>query len=171
MADFVIDNPSFDPVFEPDEDALPVLPEPPVLTPLATLSPQQLGDHGDNIQNLRGELRDSELDEQKHRLVDAYYRVIDEDYGFSPSKVPYDQFTIGEDGKTLYWTPDSGKKIRVTAVKGGVAFRALGSLAGDYGGGGTDAIRKSLELREYTSKAWKGAPRKLLSASGKNALQ
>ena len=157
---------------------MPEFPEPPVLTPSNT---QQLGDHGDSLQNLRDELRVSELNEQKHRLVDAFYAEINKAYGLSPTNesgqatsVPYNQFTIGDDGKTLYWTPDGGRKIRVTAVRalaGGVAFLALGSIAGEYGGGGTDAIRKSLELREYTSKTRKGAPHKALSANGEKALQ
>ena len=157
MADFAdFDNPTFGPndwedTGDADVDDAPELPEPPVLTPSNT---QQLGGHGDSLQNLRDELRDTELNEQKHRLVDAYYGEIAEVYGgLAPITIPYDQFTIGEDGKTLYWTPDGGKKIRVTAVRalaGGVAFRALASIAGEYGGGGTDAIRKSLELREYT---------------------
>ena len=132
MADFTdLDNHAFDPDGYKEDDAMPEFPEPPVLTPSNT---QQLGDHGDSLQYLRIELRDSELNEQKHRLVDAYYGEIAKDYGLFPTKIPYDQFTIGEDGKTLYWTPDGGNKmISVTAVKGSVDFHALGSLAGDYG--------------------------------------
>ena len=169
MADFVdFNNPAYEPDGWVEDSTMPELPEPPILTPSNT---QQLGDHGDSLQNLRDELRVSELHEQKKRLVDAFYRIIGEDYGLSPTKIPYDQFTIDEDGKTIFWTPDGGNKIRVTAVKGGVLFRALASLAGDYGGGGTDAIRKSLELQEYTSKTRKGVPQKALSANGERALQ
>ncbi|KAK3783594.1 hypothetical protein RRG08_048476 [Elysia crispata] len=113
---------------------------------------------GNNIQTLNVEL-------QKQRLVETYYRAINEAYDLSPQEIPYDQFSIGEDGKTLYWTPKGGNEIRVSAVKGGVDFRVLSTLAQEYGDGGTDAIRKSLELQEYTSKTRK------LSAVGEKALQ
>ena len=72
-----------------DADVIPELPEPPVLTPPNT---QQLSELGDNIQSLRDELRASELNEQKIRLVDTYYNEISEAYKLSPSKIPYDQF-------------------------------------------------------------------------------
>lgn len=147
------------------------LPEPPVLVPPNT---RQLGDFADNLQNLRNELQASEINEQKERLVDAYYAEIADVYKLTPTKIPYDQFSVDKDGKTLYWTPDGGRKIRISAVRalsGGVAFRALSSLAGDYGSGGTNAIRKSLELTNYTSKTPRGAPRKTLSAGSEKAVQ
>ena len=56
----------------------------------------------------------------------------------------------------------------MSAVRGGITFRALSSLAGDYGSGGTHAIRQSLELTDYTSKA---RPRQELSANGEKAIQ
>ena len=150
------------------EDAILAFPEAPALTPFNT---QQLGDHGYKLQNLHDGLRDTELNEKKQRLVDAYYRVIGEDYGLSPTTILYDQFSTDEDGETLYWTPKGGNKIRVSAAKGSVDFRALSTLAQEYGNGGTDAIRKSLKLQEYTSKTRKGAPHKALSANGEKALQ
>ena len=103
MADFVdFNNPAYEPDGWVEDSTMPELPEPPILTPSNT---QQLGDHGDSLQNLRDELRVSELHGQKKRLVDAFYRIIGEDYGLSPTKIPYDQFTIDEDGKTIFWTP------------------------------------------------------------------
>ncbi len=171
MADF--DNPAF----EPDEegafggDTTPMssrLPEPPVLTPP---NAKQLGDFGDKIQSLRGEIRAAELNAQKQRLVDAYYKEIAETYdGLAPTKIPYDQFSIDEHGKTLYWTPDGGKKICLSVVRalsGGVAFLALSSLSGDYGPGGTHAIRQSLGLAKYTAKT----ARLALSANSEKAVQ
>ena len=131
-----------------DADHL-MLPEPPVLTP-------QLGDHGDRLQNLRAELRDSELNGRKQRLVHAYYQAMAEAYELSPpTKIPYDQFRISEDGKTLYWKPEDGKEIPVSASRGANEFVALSTLAKKYGRGGAYAIRKSLGFEDYLARARK----------------
>ena len=94
--------------------------------------------------------------------------MLVKDYGLTPQKIPYDQFSVGEDGTTLYWTPEEGKEIRVSTVKGGVDFRALSTLAQKYGNGGTNAIRTSLGLKEYTSNTRR---RVKLSAKSEKAIQ
>ena len=80
---------------------------------------QQHGEFGDSIQNLCDEIHASELNAQKERLVDAYlYQIHDTYNGLGPTKIPYDQFSVDQDGKTFYWTPDGGRKIRVSALRG-----------------------------------------------------
>ena len=77
---------------------------------------EELNTSGDNFQSLRGEIREAELEAQKKRLVDTFYKLSD--------SIDYDQFRIDADGKTLYWTPGD-KKILITTTRGGVRFLAL----------------------------------------------
>ncbi|KAK3794880.1 hypothetical protein RRG08_001028 [Elysia crispata] len=109
---------------------------------------------GDNIQNLQDGLRAAELAAAKTNLVKEFYQSIKTDYeGLPlPKKIPYDQFGVSGDGKTLYWTPEEGKVISMRKRRGGAGFLALGTLAQKYGDGGTDAIRTSMGLESYTSK-------------------
>ena len=60
---------------------------------------QQLNASGTNLQNLAGELRLAELDAQKKRLVDSFYKEVSHTYGLCPAvRIDYSQFAI--DGKT-----------------------------------------------------------------------
>ena len=104
----------------------------------------------------------AELEAQKKRLVDTFYKEVNGAYWLRPDSIDYDQFRIDADGKTLYWTPGD-KKIWITTTSGGVRFLALSRLASRYGVGGTDALRRSLGLAGHT--------RKSLGSSAVNALQ
>ena len=84
-----------------------------------------------------------------------------------PEKIPYDQFEVGRDGKTLYWTPEEGKVIPLRNNRGG-GFLTLGTLASKYGNGGTDAIRTSMGLKDYNSKTRKTGK---LSPKGEKNVQ
>ena len=112
---------------------------------------RQLNASGNNLQNLQEELREAELEAQKKRLVDSFYKEVSRTYGLRPEgRIDYTQFEINPDGKTLYWTPED-KKISVAATRGGFRFLALDTLARRYGNGGTYALRKSLGLTDYRS--------------------
>ena len=123
---------------------------------------QDLNTSGDNIQILRGELREAELEAQKKRLVDTFYKEVTQVNGLRPDSIDYDQFRIDDDGKTLHWTPGD-KKISISTTRGGIRFLALSTWASRYGVGGTDAVRRSLGLTGYTRKG--------LSSSAVKALQ
>ncbi|KAK3744615.1 hypothetical protein RRG08_062265 [Elysia crispata] len=125
--------------------SIDTLPNPPLITPSTEL--------GGNIGNLRDELIAAERAAAKTTLVNEYYQSIAKDYkGLSlPEKIPYDQFEVDKYGKTLYWTPEEGKVISMISSRGG-GFLALSTLASKYGNGATDAIRKSMGLKEYVSK-------------------
>ena len=124
------------------------LPNPPRITPSSR--------PGDNIVNLRDEIAAAEAAAKKIALVNEFYQSIAENYeGLPlPEKIAYDQFKVGEDGETLYWTPEEGIVISVINNRGG-GFLALGTLASKYGDGGTKAIRTSMGLKKYTSKTRK----------------
>ena len=128
--------------------SIDTLPDPPRITPST--------EPGGNIGNLRDEIAAAETAAAKTALVNEYYKSIKEDYkGLPlPKKIPCDQFEVGRDGKTLYWTPEKGKVISIISSRGG-GFLALGTLASKYGNGGTDAIRKSMGLKEYDSNTRK----------------
>ena len=132
------------------------------MDPLPARVQQELNTPGDNIQSLRGEIREAELEAQKKRLVDTFYKEVNRAYGLRLDSIDYDQFKIDADGKTLYWTPGD-KKILINTTRGGVRFLALSTLASRYGVGGTDALRRSLGLTGYTQKG--------LSSSAVKALQ
>ena len=108
---------------------------------------------GDNIQTLRGQIREAELEAPKKRLVDTFYKEVNPAYGLRPDGIDYHQFRIDDDDKTLYWTPGD-KEISISTTRGGVWFLALSTLASRYGVGGTDAMRRSLGLTGYTRKVW-----------------
>ena len=132
------------------------------MDPLPPQVQQELNTFGDNIQSLRGGIREADLEAQKTRLVDTFYKEVNRAYGLCPDSIDYDQSRIDADGKTLYWTPGD-KKILITMTRGGVWFLALSTLASRYGVGGTDALRRSLGLTGYTRKG--------LSSSAVKALQ
>ena len=133
-----------------------------IMDPLPPRVQQELNTSEDNIQTLRGEIREAELGAQKKRLVDTYYKEVNRAYGLRPDSIDYDQFRIDDDGKTLYWTP-SDKKISISTMRGGVRFLALSPVASKCGVGGTDALRRSQGLTGYTRKG--------LGSSAVKALQ
>ncbi len=149
MADFNVDfdNPAFDPEEAEDISDLPS----PVLDP--PLDDQlRIGNLGDNLQNLRDELQQSELEEQKKRLVGAFYTEVERRYRLRPNEnIDYKQFEIDKDGKTLYWLRGD-TRIRISSVKGAIRFRGLSTLAKEWGAGGTHAIRTQLGLTDYDSR-------------------
>ena len=113
---------------------------------------QELDVHWNRIQELREELKQTALENQKKRLVDAFYNEVSRAYRLRPQgSIDYDQFGIDSDEKTLLWTPED-KKIAITATRGRFRFLPLSMLATRYGDGGTNALRRSLGLTGY--RAW-----------------
>ena len=128
MADYDFENPTFDPDGPGiDDDYNFDLPDATV-DPLTPRVQEELNTSGDNIQSLRGEIREAELEAQKKRLVDTFYKEVNRAYGLHPDSIDYDQFRIDADGKTLYLTPGD-KKILITTTRGGVRFLGLSTLA------------------------------------------
>ena len=123
---------------------------------------EELNTSKDNIQTLRGEIREAELEAQKKRQVDTVYKELNRAYGLRPDSIDYDQLRIDDDGKTLYWT-SGDKNISISTTRGGVRFLALSTLASRYGVGGTDALRRSLGFTGYALKG--------LGSSAVKALQ
>ena len=156
IADYDFENPMFDhdgPGI--DDDYSLDLPDA-IMDPLPPRVQQELYTSGDNIQSLRGEIREAELGAQKKRLVDTFYKELNRAYRLRPDSIDYDQFRMDADGKTLYWTP-SDKKILITTMRGGVRFLELSTLASRCGVRGTDALQRSLGLTSYRLKCL-GAP-------------
>ena len=159
MADYDFENPTFDPDGSGiDDDNSLDLPDA-IMDPLPPRVQEELDTYGDNIQSLRGEIREAELEP---RSVDTFYKEVKRAYGLRPDSIDYDQFRIDAEGKTLYWTPGD-KKILITTTRGGVWFLALLTLASRYGVGGTHTLLRSLGLTGYTQKG--------LSSSTEKALQ
>ena len=103
MADFDFENPTFNP-YGPgidDDYSLDLLDA--NMDPLPPRVQQELNTSGDNIQTLRGEIREAELEAQK-RLVDTFYKEVNRAFELRPDSIDYDQLRIDDDGKTLYWT-------------------------------------------------------------------
>ena len=81
MADLDLENPTFDPDGPGiDDDYSSDLPDAMDL-PDAIMDPalryhQDLNTSGDHIQSLRGELREAELEAQKKRLADTFYKEV-----------------------------------------------------------------------------------------------
>ena len=108
MADF---EPTLDPYGDGiDKDESFDLPDA-IMGPLPLRVQQELNTSGDLIQSLQGELRDVELEAQKKRLVDIFYKELTQVYGLRPDSIDYDQFRIDADGKMLYWTPGDEKNL------------------------------------------------------------
>ena len=117
MADFDFENPTFDPDGPGiDDDYSLDLPDG-IMDPLPPRVQEELNTSEDNIQTLRGEIREAELEAQKKRLVDTFYKELNRAYGLRPDSIDYDQFRIDDDGKTLYWTPGD-KKISISTTRG-----------------------------------------------------
>ena len=102
------------------------------MDPLPPSVQQEVNTSGYNIQTLRGGIRKAELEAQKKRLVDTFYKEVKRAYGLRPDSIDYNQFRVDDDGTTLYWTPGD-KKISISTTRGGVQFLALSTLASRYG--------------------------------------
>ena len=167
MADFDFENPTFDPDGPGivDDDSL-YLPDA-IIDPLPPRVQEEFNTSGDNIKTLCGEIREAELEAQKKRLIDSFYKEMNRDYGLRPDSIDYDQFKIDDDGKTLYWTPGD-KTISISTTRGRVRFLALSTLASRYGMGGTDALRRSLGLTGYTRKGLGSSAVKALQQADKS---
>ena len=85
MADYDFENPTFDPDgLEIDDDYSVDLPDA-IMDPLPPRVQEELNTSGDNIQSLRGEIREAELEAQKKRLVDTFYKEVNELMGCAPT--------------------------------------------------------------------------------------
>ena len=72
MADYDFENSTFDPDGSGIDDDYSIdLPDA-IMDPLPPRVQQELNTSGDNIQSLRGEIREAELEAQKKRLVDTF---------------------------------------------------------------------------------------------------
>ena len=105
MADFDFENPTFDPDGPIDNDESLDLPDA-IMDPLPPRVQRELNTSGDNLQSVRGDIREAELEAQKKRLVDTFYKEVNRAYGLRDVSIDYDHFRIDADGKTLCWTPD-----------------------------------------------------------------
>ena len=134
IADFDFENPTFDPDGHGiDNDESFDIPDA-IVNPFPLRVQQELNTSRDLIQSLQGELREVELEAQKKRLVDTFYKEVTQVYGLRPDGIDYDQFRIDADSKTLYWTPGD-KETLITTTRGGVRLLALPTLASRYRGG------------------------------------
>ena len=141
------ENPEFDrDDYDDDRDDLddkqPLVPEEPTQRIILNQSK--------TLEDLRGELRQSGLEDQKQRLVKTtVFGEILKRYKIGPLKIDCSQFSISDDGKIPFWVVDD-KKIRLTAKQGQATFLSLGTLASEYnmivGHGGAEAVRKSFEI-------------------------
>ena len=165
-ADYDLENPTFDPDGPGiDDDYSLDLPDA-IMDPHPPRVQEELNTSGNNIQSLWGEINEAELEAQKKRLVDTFYKEVNRAYESRPDSIDYDQFRIDADGKTLYWTPVD-KNIFITTTRGKVRFLALSTLASRYGVGGTDALRISLRLTGYTQKGLRSSAVKALQRADK----
>ena len=169
MANFDFENPTFNPDGPGIDDDYSLNLLYAIMDPLPSRVQQEFNTSRDNIQTLRGEIREAELEAQKKRLVDTFYKEVNHAYELRPDSIDYDQFRIDDDGKTLYWTPGD-KKISISTTRGGVRFLVLSTLASRYGMGGTDALRRSLGLTGYTRKGLGSSAVKALQQADKTLL-
>ena len=121
MADYDFENRTFDPDGPGIDDDFRLDLTDAIMDPLPPRVKQELNTTRDTMQSLRGEIRESELEAQKKRLVDTFYKEVNRAYGLHPDSIDYDQFMIDADGKTLFWTPGD-KKILITTTRGGVGY-------------------------------------------------
>ena len=74
MADYDFENPTFDPDGRGIDDDYSLDLSDAIMHPLPLRVQQELNTSGDNIQSLPGEIREAELEAQKKRLVDTFYK-------------------------------------------------------------------------------------------------
>ena len=78
------ENPTFDPDGPGiDDDYSLDLPDA-IMGPLTPRVQEERNTSGDNIQSMRGEIREAELEAQKKRLVDTFYKEVNRAYGLRP---------------------------------------------------------------------------------------
>ena len=118
MADFDFENPMFDPDGPEIDDDYSLDLRDAIMDQLPPRVQEELNTTGGNIQTLRGKIREAEIEAQKKRLVDTFYKEVNRAYGLRPDSIDYDPFRIVDDGKRLYWTP-SDKKILISKTRGG----------------------------------------------------
>ena len=80
MADYDFENPTFDPDGPGSDDDYSLTSPSPLWTHSRRAS-------GDNIQRLRGEIREAELEAQKKRLVDTFSKEVNCVYGLRPDSI------------------------------------------------------------------------------------
>ena len=73
MADYDFENPTFDSDGPGTDDDYSLDTPDAIMDPLPLRVQEELNTSGDNIQSLRGEIREAELEAQKKRLVDTFY--------------------------------------------------------------------------------------------------
>ena len=85
MADYDFENPTFD-LDGPgiDDDYSLDLPDA-IMDPLPQRVQQELDTSGDNIQSLRGEIKEAKLKAQMKRLVDTFYKEVNRADGLPPT--------------------------------------------------------------------------------------
>ena len=156
MAEGGFEMDDFDPAEwrEEEEETDFSLPEPPTLQPL---DGQILEEYGDRLSQLTDANKAGELQAQRDRLIDSFYREIERAYGLRPTKIEYEWFEIDRDGKTLYLKVGN-KTIQISTSRGPVGFLGLQTIARNYGRGGTQAIRDYLNLPEYSSAVRRNNP-------------
>ena len=130
MADLDFENPTFDPDGPGIDDDYSFDLTDAIMDPLLRVQ-QDLNTSRDHIQSLWVELREAELEAQKKRLVDTFYKEVTQVYGLRPDSIDYDQLRIDDDDKSLYWTPGD-KKIWISTTRGGVRNIGLEVRSGWY---------------------------------------
>ena len=73
------------------------------------------------VENLRGELKESCIKDQKRRLVKTFYGEILKRYRIGLLKIDNSQFSTSDDGKIFFWVVDDNK-LRLTAKQGQATF-------------------------------------------------
>ena len=94
IADYDFENPTFD--YDgprKDDDYSLDLPDA-IMDPFPPRVQEEFNTSGDNIQSLRGEIREAELEGQKKRLVNTFYKEVNRAYGLRPDSIDYEQFRI-----------------------------------------------------------------------------
>ena len=87
MADLDFENPTFDPDGPGiGNDYSLDLPDA-IMDPLPPRVQEELYTSGDNIQALRGEIREAELEARKKRLVDTFYKEVNRAFGLRPDSM------------------------------------------------------------------------------------
>ena len=94
MAEYDFENATFDPDGPGiDDDYSLDLPDA-IMVPLPPRVQKEINTSGDNIQSLLMEIREAELEAQKKRLVDTFYKEVNRAYGLRRDSIDYDQFRI-----------------------------------------------------------------------------
>ena len=140
------DRDDYDDDIDDLDDKLPLVPDEP--------TQRIISNQSKTLKDLRGELRESGLEDQKQRLVKTFFGDILERYKIGPLKIEYSQYSISDVGKILFWVVDD-KKIDLLQNKDKQHFFSLGTLASEYnnivGHYRAQAVRKLFDI-QYKSK-------------------